>query len=407
MAFTLACPHCDQLIRVSPLRAAQQAHCPTCHCVVDKGPQQNNDTIVALSIAAIVFLLSALFYPFISFSNQGLNQTISLLDAAKILIQFDSLLLGILLDLTIIALPFFLLSLYIPLHMGLLSIMPKHWGIILLKLIRHLRPWVMCEIFLIGVLISMIKIMAMADVAFGLSFWSFLAFVICYLYVSSKVNEAALWQQVPGTIHPLPVESSINRAKDANLRLCNTCFLLTDQRQCPRCNSKVRVRTKNNIENVVALSVCSLILYIPANVLPIMHTWVFNQNEPSTILAGVATLWQIGSYPIAIIIFIASIIIPIAKLMVLFWLCYIAKNTKFYNQHQANRLYLITEFIGRWSMIDVFVVTILVALVQLGALMSITPGVGAIFFAGMVITSMLAAIIFDPRLVWDKQRDIE
>ena len=138
-----------------------------------------------------------------------------------------------------------------------------------------------------------------------------------------------------------------------------------------------------------------------------MHTWVFSIDEPSTILQGVFTLWQIGSYPIAIIIFIASICIPVGKLIILFWLCYLVSIKPPISRQQASKAYLLIELIGKWSMIDVFVVVILVSLVQLGILMSITIGVGAIFFAIMVITSMIAAQLFDPRLIWDKKRPSE
>ena len=120
-------------------------------------------------------MLSALLYPFISFSNQGLTQTISLLDSAKILFDQDNLFVAALIDLTIIGLPFVLLSLFIPLHAGVLKVLPKNISRMLLKLIYYLKPWVMSEIFLIGVLISMIKIMEMADISFGLSFGHFRA----------------------------------------------------------------------------------------------------------------------------------------------------------------------------------------------------------------------------------------
>jgi paraquat-inducible protein A len=137
-----------------------------------------------------------------------------------------------------------------------------------------------------------------------------------------------------------------------------------------------------------------------------MHTWVFSVDEPSTIVQGVLALWQIGSYPIAIIIFVASICIPIGKLIILLWLCNLISKQQHLSETQALRAYVLIELIGKWSMIDVFVVVILVSLVQLGLLMSITIGLGAIFFAIMVITSMIAAKLFDPRLIWDNKRPV-
>lgn len=402
MAQHIACPHCDQLLLLPPLAHREQASCPNCKTKLGDGHRNADQKIVALSISALILLFSAILYPFISFSNKGITQTITLLDAAKILIDNQSELLGILLDLVILGIPAFLLAAYIPLHLGMIKVLPAKMSIVLLKLLYWLRPWVMSEIFLIGVLVSMVKIMSMADVGFGLSFYAYVGFVGCYLCVMYLLDMNALWQQLPGTDKAI-LPKQQGKAFAYNIRACHVCQLLSTSKECPRCHTRTHVRNPKNIQWVLALTLTSLIFYIPANVFPIMHTWVYTSDEPSTILAGVFTLWKMGSYPIAIIIFVASIIVPIAKLCVLFWLCYLVQFGNDFSQTQAAKLYQLTEIVGKWSMIDVFVVTILVALVQLGVLMSITPGIGALFFAAMVITSMLAAHIFDPKLLWDKK----
>jgi len=407
MQIHLACDHCDHLIYIDVLKPNQVAVCPNCQCKLHVGKKNSEQKVVALSLCAILMLLSALFYPFISFSEQGITQTITLLDAGKILFAYDSPFLGGLIDVSIIFLPLTLLVLFVLIHIGLLSILPKRYAIKLLKLIFKLIPWVMSEIFLIGILISMVKIMSIADISFGLSFYSFSAFIIFYLMCLSQIDKNKLWQKISSSDNT-PLICSPSRAIDNNLKACHICHLLTSHTVCSRCHSKTFFRTPSSIQKVMALLITSLILYIPANFYPIMHTWVLNQDEPATILGGIMTLWQMGSYPIAIIIFIASIIIPLAKIFVLSLLCYVVSyknNINHTEQYQYTKIYQMTEFIGKWSMLDVFVVAVLVALVQLGALMSITPGKGAVFFAAMVFTSMLAAHAFDPRLLWDKNND--
>ena len=417
MQIHLACDHCDQLIFIDVLKPNQVASCPNCQCKLHIGKNNSEQKVVALSLCAIIMLLSALFYPFISFSEQGITQTITLLDAGKILFSYNSPFLGVLIDVSIIFLPLTLLVFFVLIHIGLLKILPRKYSIKLLKLIFKLIPWVMSEIFLIGILISMVKIMSIADIGFGLSFYAFSAFIIFYLMCLTQIDKKKLWRHISHSNNS-PIICSPSRAIDNNLRACHICHLLTSHTKCSRCHSNTFFRTPSSIQKVIALLVTSLMLYLPANFYPIMHTWVLNQDEPATILGGIMTLWKMGSYPIAIIIFIASIIIPLAKIFVLSLLCYVVsyKNDIDYTaQHQYTKIYQVTEFIGKWSMLDVFVVAVLVALVQLGALMSITPGKGAIFFAGMVVTSMLAAHAFDPRLLWDKenqlsnnnQRDIE
>jgi len=142
-------------------------------------------------------------------------------------------------------------------------------------------------------------------------------------------------------------------------------------------------------------------MYIPANVYPIMTTTSLGHTSPSTIIGGVVELVQLGSWPVAAVIFIASVIVPVGKLVALAWLCLVVSRSSELNAAVRTRLYRLTEFIGRWSMIDIFVVAILVALIRAGSLMSITPGPAALAFGAVVVITMLAAMTFDPRLLWD------
>ncbi len=144
----------------------------------------------------------------------------------------------------------------------------------------------------------------------------------------------------------------------------------------------------------------SAILYLPANFLPITYTRILGRETESTILGGVVTLWEHGDKPIAVVIFVASVLVPLGKMVVLSWMCLSVQLGSQFALRQKTILYRVTEYVGRWSMIDVFVVGILVALIQLGNIMTVRPGVAAVAFAGMVVTTMLASLSFDPRLLW-------
>jgi paraquat-inducible protein A len=152
----------------------------------------------------------------------------------------------------------------------------------------------------------------------------------------------------------------------------------------------------------MALLVTSLLLYIPANLLPIMITQALGTKITSTIMAGVVLLWSEGSYPVAMVIFIASIMVPSLKMLAIGWLCWDANSNKQIDRERLHVIYEVVEFVGRWSMIDVFVIAVLSALVRMGQLMSIYPDIGALLFAGVVILTMFAAMTFDPRLIWDR-----
>ncbi|MDH3647775.1 MAG: paraquat-inducible protein A [Gammaproteobacteria bacterium] len=169
---------------------------------------------------------------------------------------------------------------------------------------------------------------------------------------------------------------------------------------CEICGARLHAGWSNSIQRTWAWLITSVVLYLPANFLPIMYTRFLGKETENTILGGVVSLWTHGSYPIAIIIFVASVFVPLGKILVLGWLCLSIQLGSTFAVTQKTKLYRVTEFVGRWSMIDVFVVGILVALIQLGNVMSILPGMAALAFAAMVVTTMLAAIVFDPRLLW-------
>lgn len=193
-------------------------------------------------------------------------------------------------------------------------------------------------------------------------------------------------------------------AADRELASCHTCCKLApaSSHHCPRCGATLHLRVTNSLQRTVALLITASILYIPANVYPIMVTEYLNVPTVSTIMGGVVVLVQLGSIPVAAVIFIASVVVPLAKIAALFYLTWSVEQHRFANPRQRTRLYIIAEFIGKWSMIDVFVVAILVALVQLQGLLSFYPGIAAYSFAGVVLVTMVAAENFDTRLMWDQ-----
>lgn len=192
-------------------------------------------------------------------------------------------------------------------------------------------------------------------------------------------------------------------AAAAGLQSCLRCSTLAQvaQERCGVCGKALFVRRPQSLQWTLAFLLTAIVLYVPANVLPIMVTAEFGQVESSTIIQGVLLLLHHGSYPTAAIIFIASVLVPVAKIIALGWLCLTVARRSPHNPHERERLYRITEFVGRWSMVDVFVVALLVALVQVSGILSVAPGSAALSFCGMVVFTMLAADSFDSRLIWD------
>jgi paraquat-inducible protein A len=196
-------------------------------------------------------------------------------------------------------------------------------------------------------------------------------------------------------------------AARAGLVSCETCQLLSrpaaieEPGHCPRCGAELASRHHHSIQYTWALLIAAAICYIPANVLPVLTTTALGSTDSDTIMGGVVLLYTTGSWPLALIVLVASVMVPLGKLMALAYLLIAVQRGSIQSNRERTRLYRLVEWIGRWSMLDVFVDTFTVALVQLQPLMSVEPGAGVLFFAAVVVLTMMAAKSFDPRLIWD------
>ena len=204
--------------------------------------------------------------------------------------------------------------------------------------------------------------------------------------------------------------TAVLRARELNLVACTACGLLCRgvhdgaAHACPRCGARLHLRKPNSIGRTWALLIASMILYIPANVLPVMHTGtLLGGRETHTILGGIVELWNRGSWDLAVIVFVASVVVPILKMIGLSLLAFTAQRQFLWRPRQRSALYRMIEAVGHWSMLDVFVVALLVALVNFGSLAQVLPGPGIIAFAAVVVLTMLASASFDPRLIWDAE----
>jgi paraquat-inducible protein A len=192
------------------------------------------------------------------------------------------------------------------------------------------------------------------------------------------------------------------------LYVCRVCSLLSRsagmEARCPRCGAGLHFRKPHSLARTWALLVAAVILYIPANVLPVTRARWLGGAQDDTILSGVLYLWASGSWPIALLVFAASICVPLLKMVALGHLAVSVQFGSSWQPRSLARLYRVVDVIGRWSMLDIFVIGILVALVQAKGLATIDAGPGAIAFAAVVVLTLLAAKSFDPRLIWDASR---
>ncbi|WP_170919493.1 paraquat-inducible protein A [Halomonas sp. BC2] len=400
-----ACHECDWVSALPPLGSGEKASCPRCSHVLVKRHRYPAQRSMALAIASLVALIVAVSFPFVSFSVGGIGNRIELTQTATALINFHQPIVAIAVIMTIVVLPAVYLTGVIWLQFGLLRARPLPLSRDIARSLAHLTPWMMADVFIIGALVSLIKVAGMAQIELGISFWAFCVFAILLLMTTQSIDADWMWFSLEG--EPLAPEGTLTGATAASQQVtgCPTCGLVNrfdkDHRRCIRCHEKLHTRLPHSLQRTWALLFAAAIMYIPANVYPIMTTTSLGHTAPSTIIGGVVQLLQMGSWPVAAVIFIASVIVPVGKLVALVWLCLMINRSDELNANSRTRLYRITEFIGRWSMVDVFVVAILVALIRAGSLMSITPGPAALAFGAVVVLTMLAAMTFDSRLIWD------
>ncbi|WP_375575995.1 paraquat-inducible protein A [Paracidovorax oryzae] len=201
------------------------------------------------------------------------------------------------------------------------------------------------------------------------------------------------------------------RAGQLGVVACHACGLVcqdvlgtSGHGDCPRCGTALHRRRPNSIARAWALLIAGVIFYIPANVLPVMYTELLGRGHESTVMGGVIQFWQGGSYGIALVIFIASVAVPCTKFLVMALLLWTSQRHSRWRRRERARLYRLVEVIGYWSMLDVLVVAVVAALVKFQALSDIEPRVGIFFFGVVVILTMLSAMNFDPRLIWDDDK---
>ncbi|KEA52522.1 paraquat-inducible membrane protein A [Mangrovibacter sp. MFB070] len=399
----ILCGHCDMLVALPALGTGEKACCPRCGNTLTTRWDEPRKRPTAYALAALFMLLLANLFPFVNMSVAGVNSEISLLSIPGVMFSEDYASLGSLFMILVQAVPALsLVAILLLVNRVRLSPVSKRrfaW------LLFHLKSWGMAEIFLAGVLVSFVKLMAYGDIGIGLSFIPWCLFCVLQLRAVQCVDRRWLWNDIaPAPAIPLAFQPGKTGMKQG-LRSCSCCTAILPQgvEKCPRCHSHGHVRRRHSLQWTMALLFTSVMLYFPANILPIMITDLLGSKLPSTIIAGVVLLWSEGSYPVALVIFIASIMVPTLKMIAIGWLCLDAKGFIQRDSERMHLVYEVVEFVGRWSMIDVFVIAVLSALVRMGSLMNIYPAMGALMFALVVILTMFAAMTFDPRLIWDRK----
>jgi len=400
----IACEHCGAVYRRCRLQPGETALCTRCGTVLWKHSRLTASGWLALATAALIVFAIANIYPVVSMQVQGMSREATLLDAVIITWEQQYPMVAVMTGLAGFAMPLAqILLLSWMLAFLAAGRRPPAFGF-LSRLVRLVTPWCMVPVFLLGVLVAVVKLAGMASVAPEPGLWAFGALCIL-LTLLNRLNSAALWQEAEacGAVPP----ARVVRAAEGDLGGCHVCGQVQAisrhhaAQACLRCAAVMHYRKPDHLARTWALLIAAAILYLPANIYPVMHIDSLFGSSAHTILGGVVELWQMGSWDIAAIVFVASVMVPLTKLISLAVLAFQVQRRDPAYLRQRTRLYEIVEFIGQWSMLDVFVVILLAALARFPGLTEISAGMGAGAFGMVVILTMLAAMSFDPRRGWD------
>lgn len=398
----MLCPQCDLMTQLPEIKPGSKASCPRCHTTLIANWVEPRKRPTGYAIAALFMLLLANLFPFVNMQVAGLSSQITLMQIPQVMVSENYSSLATLFMLFVQGVPAFCMVAILLLVNKVRMAEPlRRW---MARILFQLKSWSMAEIFLAGVLVSFVKLMAYGDIGIGSSFVPWCLFCVLQLRAFQCVDRRWLWQQVdpmPALPHK-PIAGISGLRQGVRSCRCCTAILPVDQLVCPRCGTTGHARRRHSLQWTIALLITSIVLYVPANLMPIMVTEALGNKMDSTIMAGVILLWSDGSYPVALVIFIASIMVPSLKMLAIGWLCWDASGRGQRDSHKMHLIYEVVEFVGRWSMIDVFVIAVLSALVRMGQLMKVYPAWGAVLFALVVILTMIAAMTFDPRLTWDR-----
>jgi paraquat-inducible protein A len=268
-----------------------------------------------------------------------------------------------------------------------------------------LRPWAMTEVYLLGLIVAWVKLRDLATLHLDVALFAFVVFILIMIWAGSALHSHEVWDRIAAQARARPDEIVLA----SSFLVCHGCGQVvrrsghqsTHELACPRCGSYLHERKPDSVARTWALLTTAAILYIPANLYPVMKLTSLGQTEPDTIISGVKAMIAVGMWPIALLVFFASITVPVLKIIGLVYLLVSVQRRSYHRRRDRTRMYRLIESVGRWSMVDIFMISILVALVNLGTIATFEPGVGAVAFAAVVILTMLASMSFDPRLIWD------
>ena len=394
------CTGCGLFQAVPPLRPGTVAECLRCGELLRRRRRDSLDVTLALNLSGLVLFGIAIVFPLFRMDLGGLHRDTSIPLLPLRFEQQGLWQLGLVVLGTTLMAPVLRLTLTVGAILGL----RLGWRAdVLAACVRWrvwLAPWAMTEVFLLGAFVAYTRLSSIATVHVGMGVYALGALMLVTVMSDAWLDEQALWEAI-GRRRGMPNQVWRAGATRIGCDACGAVSRQTERSRCPRCDAVLHHRKPDSLARTWALLAAAVLCYVPANLYPVMTVILLGRGHPSTILGGVQELIESRMWPLALLVFVASVLVPLLKLAGLSYMLIMTQRGSQARLVDRTRLYRLVDIIGRWSMIDVFMVSILVALVQMGVLAQVTAGFGGVFFAAVVILTMSASFSFDPRLMWD------
>ncbi len=387
------CSECDYLFSIPDLKKTQTAHCPRCNAKVEKGRVCALPRLIIIAISILLLMPFAYTEPLISIRLLGTRIDASLWEGIWQMSSQGSPLTASMVAFCTIGAPLTLAGSILYLHFG------SRWGMNLkpvLLMLDRLKDWVMLDIYLVGMAVASIKVKEYADIDVGVALVAYLMMTVLVIITQINLNIEQLWEE----FYPQPRP----KGPPSSLKLCLSCKFTGHadaEGRCPRCHVPMSARYKHSLQKTWAALLAAIMFLIPANLLPISIVYANGQRLEDTIFSGVVSLATSGNIPIAAIVFIASVLVPFTKVIVMLTLLLSIHFKAIQGLKTRIRLLRLVTWIGRWSMLDLFVISLMMSLVNRDQLLSFTMGPAAFFFGTAVILTILAVEWLDSRLIWD------
>lgn len=386
------CQGCELPVDQIKVPKGSSAYCPRCNTQLYRGGDRTLNGDLAVAIACLLLFIPSHFFPYISIRLFGVMIPATLPSGAFDLIRDGFGSLGLLVLFCTSIAPFIVCSAVLLSHLSLRFrwFKPLRYSLVTIHYFKH---WMMLDVFLVSIAISCFKLQEYADIFIGWGLTGLILLQLTTIILLSRISVRRYWEAWK------PEESYQCDNKQVH---CHNCHLSQPEgSQCHRCHHKLYHRKPNSIQKTWAYLIAASIAIIPANVLPISILLTNGKRLEDTIFSGVASLVKNDMPGIAAIIFIASIVVPVAKILGLGYIMLAIQFKRRCFHKQRMTIFFAVKWIGKWSVMDLFVISIMMTLLDRGQILDFTPGYGAIAFAIVVVLTMLAADSLDPRLIWD------